>query len=586
MQIVRLKDWPFNKDEVAKLLWIKSPYKNEDGEWIITLYFQSEDGDIRNIKTPWGSIPWLRFGQNFINGSPLEALKDGTLLTLNISNPSNGYPFKPVFLPDELIDTYKGINIEEENLWCFKLGGKMVFVPCIELVRAFLAPNVTLAKALLEPYGMSFIIESSSRSEDGISINLDKQVPKEIVTASFIKHLAWLNYNESAKELWSSILTEIFPDGAIEDSTPTLFDDRYSTHKNKTIIAWPPHTDESTWNIRAMQGDRFIYVFEIIGISGLEIPFRNITYQHDLIVQRKRKKIKGLQGYSKKPKQHRVKKTVAMTNSNPKTTSKPKIIRASATTISFKEDIRLFNNMKSIPVPVFEEMEKRPLNKRERRLQEIQLHQEKLLRERLDKEQNLNINIKLEISKRHVVYPLFSTAEKDFSSERNIKPVEFEGIRVADSQSRNGLDDFLKMIDVLATLNKAIKVLDIKIMTLPYGKSFSFMEDGMSRRFALVTLFYHNKTMYILEVERLTKIQLSTLLIYPKTGKVLPDKKLSVLLEGLLVGLINNYGHWDEDKLKISAGVIIKKIKHVESWTCLNWSFIIINNLNFWNSCD
>ncbi|MEG0308347.1 MAG: hypothetical protein RR636_10410 [Clostridium sp.] len=42
-EVVKIKDWPFNKGEKVKLTWISEPYKYNN-KWVIDTYFHGESG--------------------------------------------------------------------------------------------------------------------------------------------------------------------------------------------------------------------------------------------------------------------------------------------------------------------------------------------------------------------------------------------------------------------------------------------------------------------------------------------------------------------------------------------------------------
>jgi len=54
--VLKLHQLPFHKDEVVKLLWIKSPYKDKDNEWVLPLLFSDKNNVVVEVKTNWATL--------------------------------------------------------------------------------------------------------------------------------------------------------------------------------------------------------------------------------------------------------------------------------------------------------------------------------------------------------------------------------------------------------------------------------------------------------------------------------------------------------------------------------------------------
>ena len=144
--------WPFDKGEIVQLIWIESPFKNNENEWILPLLFKSKSRAIVCIETTWSNIPLLRFGNYYVDGTPLDLYQDGSIFDIDLEDASQGKVFDVSLLPSDLVG---GVGLE--NVWVFESKDCKYVVPCIELVRSFFACNSTLAKAVIDPNELDFI---------------------------------------------------------------------------------------------------------------------------------------------------------------------------------------------------------------------------------------------------------------------------------------------------------------------------------------------------------------------------------------------------------------------------------------------
>jgi hypothetical protein len=67
---ISLSNWPFGKDEYAKLYWIDHPYRDEYGNWKMALFFKRiPDGELKRCDVQWGTLNILRIGSIYKGGN-------------------------------------------------------------------------------------------------------------------------------------------------------------------------------------------------------------------------------------------------------------------------------------------------------------------------------------------------------------------------------------------------------------------------------------------------------------------------------------------------------------------------------------
>ena len=211
MPVLRLRPWPFEKDEKVRLYWLCSPYKTADGTWLLKAIFLSDrQSSPKTVQYPWGTLPALRIGRTYVDGLLEKHASDNALQRIFIPNIQNGLLCKAFDLPRNLYNFYQNSLLGRERLWMFRANQNIFYIPCIELVRAFLAPSKTLANQLMKPHGIDSLIEEELLQDDTLTIHLSRSIPRTLVSDRTVAHLVWLYYEETARQCWESLYREIF----------------------------------------------------------------------------------------------------------------------------------------------------------------------------------------------------------------------------------------------------------------------------------------------------------------------------------------------------------------------------------------
>lgn len=70
--MISLNNWCFEKDEIAKLIWIDEPFQIE-GQWKVSVYFRSLTTNRKEqIIVDWGTVALLKIGELYSNGSEIK----------------------------------------------------------------------------------------------------------------------------------------------------------------------------------------------------------------------------------------------------------------------------------------------------------------------------------------------------------------------------------------------------------------------------------------------------------------------------------------------------------------------------------
>lgn len=550
------KKWPFDSKESAKLLWIKSPYRNAEKQWMTSLIFRTDSGETREFEIPWGLFPNYRIGQYYSDGMPVELFRDGSYQAFDLEYPEKGILCAVNELPAGLI--YGDLPaIDNEFIWALHMEETIIYIPCIELVRCFLAPNGTLARALMEPNGLNLIAAFNSIGTH-CRLRIDQSVPKNLVTDEFIYHLAWIYSNPLARNTWFSVFRDIRPNGDYNGPVG-LFNIEEDINPKKLKVSLPL-SGQSSLGVRGIQKDHHFLALEIVSAGQLTITYEDISYSR---YQRPRK---ARQRNGNQVRRHHKKQKQTepiIISRNPRRVSKTIISRNYVNMLSFKElpSITRFSNEK-LRSPLTEEIEKRNSEKR------------------VNSPEAGNTN-PLNAKRIEINQPprLISGAEVLFTGDPEVYPVEVENPTLISLSGGSGLDLFLETIDNLTMLDYGLIIENIKIDFLPAGRKFSRNEYGGPRKYACITIKFGKATRYILEVERFSKVYLSSLIIEPLKKPKFDDKEIYELLGELLNGLVLNYGKWNKRQIENHPMARIRKVKHLDIWSHYDWAIALYNRL-------
>lgn len=534
MPHLRLNPWPFINDEIVELRWICSPRRIRDGQWRMEVAFIRATGEIKWDTYPWGLLPYLRFGQKYANGLPLDTQKLGLNDTVSIGAGAGGSFCGGFKIPVELYSLYKNKNMGKECLWSFSAYGKQFYIPCVELVRAFFAPIKTLANLLLMPHGLDLIIDNSAVSDAKVYMEFNEMVPKTVLDEKMLVLLVWLNW--VVKSSWDNVYNNLFREAVKNKPGDPLVE----LQNGIPIRIKPPAFQNTRWTYRGITEGNDVLILELIGVDGLSIPYRSINYSHPLIIDRKtldvskRRKIKEedpasdytLDGQDKSVKQ----------NSSQEKVTLP------ATGLGFNRlpKVRAMPSLKS--------------------------------------GRGVSAVYKTEKKGRTVIKEKKSVVGLDESvTGGEIKPIEFDSLDVVQGYTGQGLEEFYKAVEYIAKTVKGASM-SMGIINLPLEKKFSFCPNGQRRVCAVLFIkLPGGPPCCVLEVSRPDFWSVSTLMVKPMID--ISPQVMERIIFGLLHSLVDKGGHWDVNDLDRYKGVMFERLKHVRFQPPIRWGKRILKNI-------
>lgn len=523
MSIFRIKPWPFNKDEVAELYWICSPFMNENREWMLKVAFRYED-NIKMVEVPWGTLPFLRLGQKYINGTAVSSNKAGILSEVNIKNEEFNI-FGAFYMPKELYYFYKIYECGLQKVCQFKVGKKTYYVPCTEIVRSFFAKSKTLANYILKPNGLDFLIKSSEIIKDCLYLSFSFEVPEKIATKETAGHIGWIKYNEDAFSSWSSVYGNIF-------SSQT----RYNI-----VELLPPVMKDCKWTYRGIAVNDSVLILEILSSSGLRTPFKSIKFDHPKIVRNR---------VTEDPNKIRKRR-----NDNDDTYELIEDNEGLGTRLEQKPHIFELEPTKF----VFEDIE---------RIEKIS-----------DQDKEIILGAQIISSNRNVPGSgenNIKVSTEDWTSQGQIQPLEFSSLDIVKGRTGKGLEEFYEAINFIKDEYPSLEISMTEVF-LPEGKSFSYYPDGDRRNCAIVKIDIGAiHSCFIVEVGRADDWSISTIIML-SNDKLSKNEMIEQFILNQLNYLIDNNGHWNSIYMNSRKYKLIK-LKHSKGESKEKRSSRIIEN--------
>jgi len=533
MASLKFQNWPFKKGEKVSVHWFRSPYREPNGEWVFDIVFRRLNGAIDHTATiPWGALPWLRIGQYVIDGKPMNNYGRGDIKELNL------YIDKGMVVPARrVIDKklYKLFFPENYNelCWVTNYRNKILVVPIIEVIRAFLAPSKFLANAILNPTGFQSLIDYAYERNTDYYLKLSNVIPKSYITPGLVNHMVWLLNNPIAKESWDKVYQSMFIH-AIDNNPLNPISEMNKDIKISTVM---PLQGKSLWKSHVLEDERTILVLDIISASGLTPPYRKIIVEHEGIGTKNvefNKLRKGINSRNGKKDEQTLDQTLTPsfeTKVHPYVTIQPTTLQ-----FSYKPNVKIISNKEIVNVSYND-------------------HEDK----NRDKSEDTFVTV------------------VESAPRGKVKPVEFQSLNVEfSSLEGSGLEEFIKAINHLRYFMKDATI-DIQIGEIPGDKGIAFVTDNVRRKYAAVLVKAPNvKDTLVIEVGRPDNHSISTLFIKPKKYF---ERWEEVTVSNTLAVLIKSNGFWSKEVSQNDLNNNYLFLKHFYKDSTKTWCKKIVEKI-------
>ncbi|MEC4695285.1 Tn7-like element transposition protein TnsE [Bacillus anthracis] len=500
---MKLRPWTFGNNLVT-LKWLGN-VNLKHNQWFIRVAFEY-NSQIEMLEFPIAAIPLLKVGAKYQDGICLDTQRKGIIYDVKIQNLGQ-YRVVSALDACKKFGYYLHANKELMHQLAFELfvEGKTYYIPQTEFVRAVFAINKIMSNAMLRPNGLELLVNRAELNGNTASIDLVDEIPNAIARdKDFIRYFAWLYFNIDLKKSFESIYTNIYGE--------------LSNQQELKLEVNLPAIPDVFIRFRGIEKDNNYLILEWLGSDMAETLFTDIEVKHkafkkQVTAPEKRKYRKSIQDTGEK-----------VLNENANNRSKQDINQPitdiSGAQLQFKNAPKVHKVYGS----------------------EQQVNQGDMYISNDGK----GGGVKTE--------KVVGLDESIYGG--HIQPIEFKALEVTSDIRGQGLEKFIKMIQLLAKCPARYEI-SLNFVYLPLGRKFSYLPDGKRRACAIVNVKnkVSNKKYCVIEISIPDDRTLSTLII-----EVTSEGELEQVISKILKGLVFNSGSWDKKSL---SKILSKRIKHV-----------------------
>jgi len=540
MGSLRLRPWPFEKNENVELYWMGSVFQSPAQLWFLRCVFKRDNSEFKEIELPWATLPGLIIGRQYKNGILETDLLKQDAIQVDISADTVFETCCCSEVPKGLYDLKKIAGYKQELLCKFKVGTCNYYIPCVEIVRSVLAPYQTFANQILSPNGLEDFVERERDNGDTYEIDLSREYPKKLLRSEIVAYFVWLRTNERACSEWNAVyknlmlaamkIAPVHPPIAFTWGVP--------------IRALPPISVDSTWKFSGVKCKNNYFMQELVYRDGVDMKYTHIKYNHPALeninkVNKPRNKRTVNKGRPKKKGE-----TVLDKNRLPSSRRKT-VTSVEQPTVKFRFHEHIIS-------------EKLKVGSRDVNIGGYQKTQSKF---RNNNGNNISI-----------------ATTQDWTLDGKMNSIEFNTLELVKVKPQRGLERFFKIITLIKKYCINLEFY-FSVAYLQDDRIFAQNDNGCKRTCAFIKA-YNKKVLqcYILEFSRSDEWPISTLYIFPLSPNY-SDQDFEKVSIKLLNCAIDNAGHWDNSALNNEPEFRFEMTKHVPGQSIERWAEIVVDKI-------
>lgn len=533
---VKLKKWPFDPDERVTVHWFSSPSKNNKKKWYFDVVFKDTDGQLVPVSYPWGLFHYFEIGDIFMDGS-----KDGRLSTLikkDISiDTSRGEICTAFKIPKWIYPLQEKSYLEEKCIY-YTGTNQEIYVPCFEVARSLFCKTAFLTKALLVPQGLNKLIDEYTEiNAQTIKLYLNNNIPSNLLTKEVVMHLAWLYFDKKVRNVWELVSQNAY--SSIESGSKFMLSLPMPFNGKLDLTALVLE-QESYYSVKYKRNiPKRTVIMEIISVNNIKPRYKYVDYDHVTLAKREPGNSSGTKRSDGEQESWTEEEYfIGEEDTKSDTANNKQILQSFLPTIQFEEEVIVHR------VP----SKSRTQNTNGKKESTVNKPVQTNLGEKLDETEKKEVGI--------------NDLDTDVNGES--LHVEFRPVNASTDIMLDGLENFQKALwELSRKLKDNAKVNWIKYeLPIVKDRTYSYINGIQARRFILAKIAVLGvKNQYILEVGNPDRENIYTLLFGSFGGK-LSDSTILILVGNLLVELINNEGHWNEEKIDNHTNLTISRLKH------------------------
>lgn len=520
--------WPFPEEEQVIMYWLKSPnMTGRNKQWMMDIVFKRANGELFDFPVPWGCLPMLRFGKEFINGLP-TGNDVGHTLNLSFSE-SARYKVEEAYtaISQKNYELVTKENLRELCIVIFD-AGQTVVIPCIEIIRFFFAVNKLLTYQIIQLYNFQDLV-TATLEDRMVQLEFSRRFSYRSIQKNplVVKVLASILFESFWNESWRGVYTSW---------TEKNFINTGGTEKSIPLRCIPPVYQNCSWIVRAIPDGRRIFIQEIYALNNKsEISFDNVRFIHP----GSRKKDKKRHVNSTKTKEENVEVKIDRNeNKAPTNYNNPYLLQN-------KLPVHMETHVVTIEeIPWVTENNGTGLS---------------------GEPEGVSI-IKTGRSKSKITVSL-----NEIGGQGEVQAAEFIPL-TEKSEVPNGLHSFFEAINAIKESNKNIQI-EYSIGIVPENSVLAYCKVN-SRQYALVKISLYDIAGYIMELDLSDGHSLSTIIFKP----IEEGLNLTVQVGKLLVDYITRQGFWARKELEEEKIIKINWAKHT-SMVPDEWGYRLLKKI-------
>lgn len=506
--------WPFNNGERVVLHWLRSPFMfGENKQWYLTASFKRRDNSFIELDLPWGALPLLKIGREYVDGYDTANNDLGKSFSIDLSAKASITIEKAVNTIPRSIHFLHNKENFNEHCAVIRNGSMTIVVPCLEVVRSFFVINKMLAQAILRPDSFNNICGVEYDEKEGsVEISFADKIPCKLLTKSLAKRMALILCDKDWNSSWAQVYHRM--------NLPENIDSNLSK-----LVCCPPIYSSCSWHVRALQKGSIIVVLELVGITPEKpFPFKDIKFRHPLSGSGRAGRA-GSQ-FSKKEREPKSRHAgilgINQAGMAARNILSPRTNKIIVSFLKYSDEPNITETASAGSVSL------------------------------LQPDSDYVITKTAKYNSRRLICDQVSL--DDEGGPGVIESAEFLPIEDSNSVPKS-FENFINAIKLIIN-----SVADIEarymIRTIPEGSALYRINGRKHRQYALVFLTYLSRTAFILEIDASDNHEISTIIFKIVSGD------FREIVKKMLVEYISGTGCWDRDRLDSDNAIEYSLSRH------------------------
>jgi len=257
--MLTIKSWASEPEEL-EILWLAGLYRTAKLGWQVRVWTKGRStGAVVQKDLPIGLLPMLAPGRVVSKGQIMTLPATGVPMSASIPNLGEGEELDANDCITRGLYSFGGHRGWKQRVLQYKIGGRTLLIPTIELVRFLFLHNKALARAIMQPAGLlnlALPVEPGFHKE--LQMDFTWGIPRRALSRNEVKEFAWLAVDPAGRRAWDSV----------------------RERSNQRFVSFEPPPLASRLEFRGVEWYSHRLVLEIKSMSGRTLPCETLRYSH------------------------------------------------------------------------------------------------------------------------------------------------------------------------------------------------------------------------------------------------------------------------------------------------------------------